>query len=222
MSKMKFMAAVILAGVSMMLGGCSRFDAGVYTKAVLDVSYKNQTESYIELTETTKAEAEKIFQSRLDVTMEEFKSEQLSEELENNYRNLFEAVMKQVKYTVGEAVKEEDGSYTVNISVEPVTLFDDTYQTFQEKAEEYAAQVTDSVMNGAEMPTDEEIQEQVYKLYYDILKAGMDAGVKYAEAENITLHIVKTEAGDYEINKEDLQALDSKLISRKVMTKDED
>lgn len=217
MSKMKFMAAVILAGVCMMLGGCSRFDAKTYTQAVLDVSYKNKTENYIELTETTKKEADMIFQNSLDATMEEFKSEQLSEELENNYRSLFESVMKNVKYTVGESKKKEDKSYTVEVAVEPVTLFDDTYQTFQDKAEEYAEQITDSVMNGAEMPTDEEIQEQVYKLYYDILKAELDAGVKYAKAEKMTLHIVKTEDGNYEINQDDLRALDGKLISRKVM-----
>lgn len=103
------------------------------------------------------------------------------------------------------------------MSVEPVTLFDDTYQTFQEKAEEYAASVTNQVMNGAEMPTDEEIQEQVYKLYYEILKAELDAGVKYGEAQKLILHITRTEEGEYEINKEDLQALEKALISRQVI-----
>ncbi|WP_251391749.1 hypothetical protein [Mediterraneibacter agrestimuris] len=217
MRNKKLRAAVIMAMVCMMFGGCSRFDAGVYTQAVLDASYKNQTESYIELTETTKEDAEAFFQKRLNATMEEFKSEKLSEELEGDYKSLFEQVMKQVKYTVGESKKEEDDSYTVNVSVEPVTLFDDTYQSFQKKAEEYAESVTERVMNGDEMPTDEEIQEEVYKLYYEILKEEMDAGMKYGAARELTLHIMRTEDGNYEINSEDLQVLEENLISRKVM-----
>lgn len=218
MRNKKLKAAVIIAMVCMLFGGCSRFDAGVYTQAVLDASYKNQTEDYIELTETAKEDAEAFFQKRLNATMEEFKSEKLSAELENNYRSLFEDVMKQVKYTVGESKKEEDGSYTVNVSVEPVTLFDDTYQSFQKKAEEYAKSVTERVMDGEEMPTDEEVQEEVYKLYYEILKAELDAGVKYGDVRELTLHIIRTEEGDYEINSEDLQMLEENLISRKVMT----
>lgn len=100
------LVAALLMSVCMMLGGCSRFDASVYTQAVLDAAYKNQTESYIELTETTKEEAETFFQNSLNATMEVFKSEKLSTELEGNYRSLFEAVMKQVKYTVGESKKK--------------------------------------------------------------------------------------------------------------------
>lgn len=220
MRNKKFRTAVILAVVCMISGGCSRFDAGIYAQAVLDASYKNQTEDYMELTETTKEEAEKFFQNSLDVTMEEFKSEKLSTGLEGDYRSLFEMVMKQVKYTVGESQKAEDGSYTVEVSVEPVTLFDDTYQTFQQKAEEYAAGITEQVMNGAEMPTDEEIKEQVYKLYYEILKTELDAGVKYDKPQKLTLHIARTEEGNYEINSDDLQALEEKLISRNVISQE--
>lgn len=221
MRNKKLRAAVIVSVACMMFGGCSRFDAGVYAQAVLDASYKNQTESYIELTESTKEDAEAFFQKKLNATMEEFKSEKLSTDLESNYKGLFEAVMKQVKYTVGESKKEENGKYTVDVSVEPVTLFDDTYQNFQQKAEEYAAGVTEKVMKGEEMPTDEEIQEEVYKLYYEILKAELDAGVKYGDARKLTLHIIRTEDGNYEINSEDIKVLEENLISRKVMSEEE-
>lgn len=220
MKKRKTEMAAICLGVCILLGGCSRFDASVYTQAVLDTSYKNQTERYIEMTGTTEQDAEMIFRNNLDATMEAFKSEKLSEELEEQYRDLFENVIRQVKYRVGEAQKEKDGSYKIKVSVEPVTLFDDTYETFQMKAEEYARGVTDSVMNGAMMPTDEEIQEQVYKLYYEILKAELEAGMKYGKRETVELHIEKTEKGNYMIRKEDLKNLDGKLISRKMLEKE--
>lgn len=220
MKKWKTGMAAIWMGGCILLGGCSRFDASVYTQAVLDMSYKNQTERYIEMTETTKQDAERIFQNNLDATMEAFKSEKLSEELEAQYRDLFENIIRQVKYTVGEAQKEKDGSYKIKVAVEPVTLFDDTYETFQTRAEEYARGVTDAVMNGAVMPTEEEIQEQVYKLYYEILQTELENGMKYGKSETVELHIEKTEEGAYRIRKEDLKNLDGKLISRKMLERE--
>ena len=59
----------------------NRFNASEYVKAVLDVSYKNKTEEYIALTDTPKEEAEQIFEKNLDVTMEEFDSLNLPDEL---------------------------------------------------------------------------------------------------------------------------------------------
>lgn len=192
-----------------------------YVKAVLDSSYKNQTEMYKELTGITDADARKIFQNNLDVTMQAFKSEKLSTELEMQYRELFGQILKQVKYSVGEAQKEKNGNYQIIVTIEPITLFDDTYYSFQTEAEVYAKNITDAVMNGEPMPSDEEIQEQVYQLYYNILKNAVDSGVKYGQAEDIKLHIEKKDIKTYEIRKEDLQKLDGKLISRKLLLEDE-
>lgn len=58
----------------------------------------------------------------------------------------------------------------LELTVEPMLLFDDTYEEFQNKAEEYAKGVTDSVMKGAEMPKDTEIQNRIYQMYYEILR----------------------------------------------------
>lgn len=218
MKKVRIGAAVLLLGMVGALGGCTTFDASAYTRAVLDVSYKNQTEEYIELTGASEEEAEAVFQENLDATMEEFKTMQLSEEMERNYRSLFEDIVKQVKYTVGEAVRTEDGNYTVDVTVEPMTLFDDTYEEFQAKAEEYAAGITNSVMNGEEMPSDEEMQENVYQIYYNVLNEGVGAGIKYGEAVTVTIHINKTEDGTYEVLDDDIRILDEKLISQKMLT----
>lgn len=210
----KMQAAGLAVVLALLLCGCTPFDACAYTQAVLDVSYKNQTESYIEITGASPEEADAVFQKNLDATMQEFQNMELTGELEEQYRTLFEEVVKQVKYTVGEAVKEEDGNFTVDVEIRPILLFDDTYEEFQTKAEDYAAGLTNEVMNGAEMPSDEEIQAKVYQIYYEVLKAGMDAGVNYGAPENITVHIHKTEDGVYEIPDEDLRALDNAMISQ--------
>ena len=207
-------AAALMAVMTVLLSGCTAFDACAYMQAILDVSYKNETEDYMELTGATEEEAKEIFQNNLDATMHEFNTAELSEELEKSYRALFEETVKQVKYTVGEAADAEDGGYTIDISVEPILLFDNTYDEFQKKAEEYAAEISNHVMSGEEMPSDDEIQNHIYQTYYDVLTKELDAGLAYGEAENITVHINRTEDGAYEIPEEDLRALDQAIISQ--------
>ncbi len=209
-----FVSILTVALAFTVLLGCAQFDAPAYTQAVLDVIYKNQCEGYTELTGASQQEAEAIFQKNLDATMNEFKTLKLPETLENNYSMLFKDVVQQVHYTVGEAVETEDGNYRVAVSVEPMLLFDDTYETFQEETKAYAESITDSVMSGGEMPGEEEIENQVYQIYYEILQSAVDAGVRYGEAQNVIIHINRMEDGTYEIPKEEIGKLNLCLISR--------
>lgn len=207
-------ALVLVIGLLLLLSGCTKFDACAYMQAILDVSYKNETESYMEITGVTQEEADAIFKKNLDATMHEFSTTELPEELEENYRLLFEDTVKQVKYTVGEAVEGENKSYTVEVAVEPILLFDETYEEFQNKTEEYAAEISNNVMSGEELPSDDEIQNQVYQTYYEVLKTALNNGLTYGDAENITVHMNRMEDGAYEIPEEDLRALDQAMISQ--------
>ena len=143
------LAVIIAAGISTGIYlYINRFDAGEYVQAVLDTSYKNETDQYVEITGMSQEEAEKIFEDNLDITMAGFESSEMPEEMLPKYRELFGEIAGKVSYTIGEPEKQENGIYTVPVIVKPVTLFTDTYETFQTRAQEYAQQVTDSVMNG--------------------------------------------------------------------------
>ena len=203
------LAAAAAAGICLYL---NRFDPEAYVQAVLDVSYKKQTEEYEEITGVPEDEAEAVFEENLDAAMAEFESSPMPEELRPQYRELFGEIAMQVSYTVGETPKEEGGRYAVQVMVKPLTLFADTYDAFQQRAEKYAGQVTDSVMQGGEMPSDEEMQSQVYQIYYDVLSEALDAGLLYGEAQETVLHVRKNEDGEYEIDAEDMKTLDGLLI----------
>ncbi len=190
-------------------------DPVAYTQAILDVSYKNKTEQYMELTGAAQEDAAQIFEHNLETTSRIYKNAKLPETMENNYSMLFKNVIMQVRYTVGEATKTKEGNYIVKVSVEPMTLFDDTYETFREKSAEYARSITNDVMNGAAIPSEKEMKQEVYQIYYDILKKELDAGLKYGPAQTVLIHVNKTEEGTYEIPAEDIQMLDSNLISQK-------
>ena len=145
----------------------SRFDASDYVRAVLDASYKNETDLYVEITGIPEEEAAGIFDENLDLTP---------------------------------------------VTVKSITLFTDTYGTFQSRAQEYAEEVTDRVTAGAQMPTEEEMQKQVYEIYYEVLKERVDSGMLYGAARDIGVRVTKEGARNFSINEEDMEKLDSLLI----------
>nr|WP_294490994.1 hypothetical protein [uncultured Mediterraneibacter sp.] len=219
LSKKKRIIITVTIAVILVLGAAvggwlyvNRFDAGEYVQAVLDTSYKNETDQYVEITGIPKEDAEKIFENNLNATMAGFEDSEMPEELRPQYRELFGEIAGKVSYTVDEPKREKDGSYTVTVMIKPITLFPDTYELFQTRAQEYASQVTDSVMNGAEMPSDEEMQSQIYQIYYDVLKERVDSGMLYGGARELTLHVTKEGSREFTINQEDMDALDSALI----------
>ena len=209
------MLAVIL------LGGCARFDAAMYVQAVLDTSYKGETERYIEMTGGSKEEAQEIFQKKMKATMKEFKTTQLSKELEKQYESLFGNIMKQMNYQVAEAQKEKRGSYIVKIRVKPMLLFDQTYDEFQQRAKDYAKEITDQVTKNGEMPEEELMQQEVYRIYYEVLKEGLEAGVSYGAPKDVLLHVIRQKDGTYEIANQDVITLDAMLISTSSLDKTE-
>lgn len=219
MNKRKGITAILLLSMLiLLLAGCGKkFDASGYTKAILDVSYKNETEEYMKLTNSSKEDAEAIFTDNLGTLMAEFDGLNLSEDLQSKYKDFFEDISKSVKYTVGEAVEDKQGNFTVDVTVEPITNFSDTYDEFLSQAEAYSTQIGNDVMNGAVMPSEEDMQNQVFEIFYNILRESLDAGVNYGEPQTITMHVNKDANNVYEIPEADLTALDNLTLSTDVL-----
>lgn len=197
-----------------LLGGCARkFDAAGYTQAVLDVSFKNETAQYIKMTGASKDAAEKIFSKNIDAVMG-VEALKLPKDLQNKFRKLFENLVKDVKYTVGKAVEDKNKNFTVDVKIEPILLAD-SFTEFQKQTKDYANKVSNDVMNGAAAPTQEEMQNHVYELYYNILKKAVDDGIKYGKPETVTVNVNKTKGKIYEIMQSDMNTVTTKLISQK-------
>ena len=77
-------------------------------------------------------------------------------------------MMKQVNNTVAEAKEVENKNFTVDVKVEPMLIFNDTYQELQKQTEDYATQVSNEVMNGASLPSETDMQTHVFEIYHDI------------------------------------------------------
>ena len=215
MNKRKGIAALLLTVMVLtLLGGCvKKFDASGYTKSILDLCYKGETEQYMKLTNSTKEEAEKLYTDNLDYMIESFAQWDLSDEILEKYKSFFQDLNKNVKYTVGEAVSDKEGNFTVEVTVEPIENLVETYSTFMDKIEEYTTQLTEKVMNGAEMPTQEDIQNEEMEIYYEILRDSLDSGVHYGDPQTVTVHVKKNSNNVYEIPEADFRAVDNLTIS---------
>ena len=77
------LAVILAVGVSVgVYLYINRFDAGEYVQAVLDTSYKNETDQYVEITGISQEEAEKIFDDNLDATMAGFENSEMPENMQ--------------------------------------------------------------------------------------------------------------------------------------------
>lgn len=111
--------SLILVGLMAvgMLAGCGMKpdDAKAYVQATLDAGYKANFDEYTKITDSTKEEAQKLFDNNIDTVTNSlgFSALGATEETMDKYRELLEEIFAKVKYTVGDA-KETDGGFEVS------------------------------------------------------------------------------------------------------------
>lgn len=200
-----FIMMLSLAGC----GGMTTDDAKAYVQSVLDASYKADFSEYTEQTDSTEEEAQQLFDDNLDniMSMGGFTDAGLSDELSANYRQLFQDMLAQAKYELGEATEGEDGGFVVEVSAEPFTAFDGLQDEVLSAVQAEMSNITDI----SQMPSDEEINEMVFQKMYDSLVQRV-AEPSYGEAQTVELHVELNDDNMYYINEDDLTFLDSILF----------
>ena len=184
-------------------------DAREYVKACLDSTYKGDADKYAELTNSSKKEAEEMYEQAIDTTMEaaNLTEDNISDELLAKYRQFFKDVYKKLNYTVGEAKEDGDGGFTVVVEVKPILLF----QGMQEKLNQ---EIQDEVNSGKVKVTQDNMYEYVYGKMYDMAIEAMDEGLEYGDATSVTVHVTKNSDGDYEFLESDMRAVDQALVAQ--------
>lgn len=193
---------------SMLLGGCGKKltaeDAPAYVKSALDACYKGEFDAYIEFTKSSEEEAKALYEQGLDANMEAsgITDANVSQELQDLYRQLFADLLGISKYTVGEAAEDGDG-FTVEVSVEPFTMFDTLAQDLVDAVHAEEAEG---------LTTEDELNAYVYQKMYDLMSAKLSAP-EYGEPQTVTVHIQPDEDGIQTINEEDLVEIDTVMYA---------
>lgn len=219
--KKKLTALALSAALALGLCACgggekealSPFDAKVYVDGLLRETYLGEyLPEYLELVGITESEAEYAYQTSLDTEVSnclyyydiDYPTDRLREELGKLYREIY----GHAKFEVISAAEQEDGSYVVKVSVEPVDTIrlaqDKREKALKEFDEKYPADVQ-AAMAGEEL--DKKRADIVLKALRDVVE---DTG--NLPAEEILVQITRDEGGVYSLPTAELKKIDDRII----------
>lgn len=195
---MKKKLAAVLAGVMLLSAACGAedLDASGYVQGLLDAQLRGEYTAYAEdIGESEESVKEEIeAQNRQDIEdMVTVLGLTPTEEELQEFVDLIEDGFKKIEYTVKEAVKDDNGNYTVDVEVAPVGLLDSVNEILAQKLQGEAA-----------------VDESGYMtVFNEAVKESIEQAAVY-EKETVTLNITYTEDGNnrvYSANESDLADL---------------
>jgi hypothetical protein len=191
-----------------LLGGCtSNKDISKYLEALLDTSYKDDISGFVDMKLGTEDEAHELYNQGIDEGVSAFcDSLSVPEGLDNEFRELYINMLKAVKYEVGGAVKQSDGSYIVTVTYEKMNIFKPAVEIY----EDGVSAIVDGWANSDENIEDEEKQRQVILEFKNSMETAMSQAA-YDEPQNITVRIELAD-NKYTPNMDDVQELEKALV----------
>ncbi len=138
---MSLLAVVLCISLTACLG--QDFDAKRYVTGCLDAMTKAKFDDYTEMTAISKEEAQKQYDQRLDEELAAMTGTiAMDDKMKTSYRELFRDIYANFKYEVGEAVKNDDDTYTVPITTYKLAVFKGALNSMAEKVENYTKKLT--------------------------------------------------------------------------------
>ena len=178
----------LLIGVLMIgtVSGCtSDKSVRTYLQALLDTSYKNDSSAFVEIKLGTAEDASALYEQGIDTGVGIFCSRLgVSEEYEEEFRQIYMDMLGKVRYTVEKAEKQSDGSYIVTVTYEKMNVFKPALAMHQENV----AAMMEEWANASEPPTEEEMVAAVYREFKSSMETVL-AEVQYEEAASLTVRI---------------------------------
>ena len=204
MRKIVILLAAVMAAV--LLGGCGNFDASGYIKALLDNSYKNDSTAFVEEKVGTKEQAEELYAQGIETALKSLTSQGA---MSGEFETVVKDVYKNVKYTVGEATKKDDG-FEVEVKYQKMKLYAAAMETYNTAYEAYINEMTEKATNGEETPSEDEINEAVFGMLKDAMKDAL-ANVEYEDEQSTTIRVNLVNKV-YTPNEEDVYNLEQMLF----------
>lgn len=186
-------------------------DAAAYMKAYLDVTFKNDAGTYLNLNIGTADEAAELYEETLDKdTINDLLDSLGFEEVQADERlDLIKRILSSVRYNVVKAEKQNDGSYVVTIAYEKMNIYMPTVDAYIKRAESMIAGWNRAGSAGREVPSFEEMNEQLIETYTECLKESFE-NATYEKSQNATIKLTVVNK-KYEINKEDATKFEALL-----------
>lgn len=210
MKKLVRKIALVLSCIMMigLLGGCGeKFDASAYLQALLDNSYKNDSTAVVEMEIATAEEAAALYEEGLQTELDTMLTTAgITEDQIPGIRDIIANMLAGAKYTVGEAVEQEDGSFVVTVTYETMNVFGPTTEKYLADVEAMVTEWTEAMLAGEEAASEEEMTAKVYEMFGTTLTEVL-ANPTYDEPQTTTVRIEIVD-NMYQPNEDDLYNLE--------------
>ncbi len=202
---MLLLIGVLVVGA---VSGCaSDKSVRTYLQALLDTSYKNNSDAFVEIKLGTQEDAQALYEQGIDTGVGVFCSRLgVSDAYKEEFRQVYMDMLGKVRYTVEEAEKQSDGSYNVTVTYEKMNIFDPALAMHEENV----AAMMEEWASAAEPPSEEEMVAATYREFKNCMETVL-AGVQYDEAATMTVRIELVD-NVYTPNANDIEELEKALF----------
>lgn len=211
---------------SLDLGGGEEEDVTLLVRGNIDVIYQGKYDpDYLEMVDSTEAEAERDYLDGLAVEAEYFAYyfgivdpdygetyDILDADLQNELVELYREIYSHSKYEVQTAVEQEDGSYTVRVLVDPINVIQlavDAYEDY-EPLNEFWAKYADTDFGAM---SDEDYLAYTHEYGYLMVQLVRDQmpNLGYMEQKSQSIQVQEVD-GVLSMNDDDWGIFDSYVI----------
>ena len=233
--KKKLIAVVLAFAMVLALTACGSIDVGGGTSDItllvrgnLDAVYPGIFDpDYLDLVSTDEATAQADYEEGIASEAEYFcyyfgiidssfgeDFSDIPEDLQAEIIQLYKDIYSKSKYECKEAVEQSDGSYTVQVLIDPIDIIQqaydmitgDGYQPWEEFNAKYdGADLNDPAVNA------EYIQEKT-RMAIDLVKSLLP-NLGYQEQKSLSVQIQQDADGYYSINNDDWSMIDNYMIT---------
>lgn len=209
------LAVIISALMVTGLSGCSvlslfnSLDASKYVLGLMDAYYKGVFENYLDQTEDTQENAQKVYDDVMKAKAEAFAAYAgvgMNEDSEPVFNEFAKKIYSQVKYEVKEAVKTKEG-FTVDIVISPILVLESIEEQYNKYLEDFNAR--NDAFEFSDW-TDEEYDKEFERGVLEIFKNNQD-NIQYGEDVTVTVSVV-LEGKTYNVSEADIMKIDEKVL----------
>lgn len=213
---------IIVLTITILLTGCFNNDKNKteykdYIQSAMDASYLGKSSQYLELANTTKEDAEELYNSTIEyLSYSLMKYNNVNYDVINNdiiekYNELAKKALTKTKYVINDA-RKVDGIYQVKLEITPLDVWESTY----DEVEEYIAEFIDKYPNYDSMTDEEliELEEEYAENILEILTPYVD-NMTYKDTVNKIVEIQFDEDGLYGISDDEWNDIDDYVMGIK-------
>ena len=202
--------------------GCKKVDTGFsmdYVAGIMDASYKGEFQNYMSVTKSSEEEAESLYDNTVKYYAESIAyyckvyTEDISDDLHNEYIEFTEDLLMKSKYTVASAENGNDSCY-VRVSIKPINLLEQVEDDIKDCINDYNDTLSEIGEENLESLSEEEfkqLESDYASKVLDVLKKGSE-NLEYKDNIDFTIEI-KTEDDVYcPVNEDDWNTIDDYVM----------